>query len=229
MAVEPHQALRPGTAPPAVHAARTVRGRWPDTLTKIMEADVSLALWDRRLPVELEDWLLSLPAQCLPSGRVLVTQESLSEAVGAVLLASGTPCGAQAAALVDDIRDLAARYAVLADCNIVDVQLEVIRHDACWKFHRDRVPLRLLTTYLGPGTQVVAPDHADQALARQKAYDGPITSIPLGAVAAFKGDRDGAGTDPVHRSPPIAGTGQIRLVLCLNQPSAASPEIWPHR
>ena len=109
---------------------------------------------------------------------------------------------------------------------MVDVRLERISHDSCWKFHRDCVEARLLTTYCGSATEWVQPIHAEQALREQKSYNGPLERLRVHDVAIFKGNRAGPNSGIVHRSPPIVGTGQTRLLLCLNKRSVASPEPW---
>ena len=111
--------------------------------------------------------------------------------------------------------------------DLVDVRLERVSHDSCWKFHRDFVEARLLTTYRGPGTEWVQPIHAERALRAQKRFKGPLEHVRGNDVALFKGNCAGPGSGIVHRSPPIAGTGCTRLLLALNRQSAASPEPWP--
>ena len=128
--------------------------------------------------------------------------------------------------LADDIDGLVAAFAHIARERLVDVRLERIEHDACWKFHRDSVETRLLTTYLGPATEWVRPFQAERALKDQKDFDGPVESLGLNDIAVFKGSRAGTGDGIVHRSPPIAGSGQVRLLLCLNARSSTSPAPW---
>ena len=129
--------------------------------------------------------------------------------------------------LIGDVDDLVSAFAGITRSDLVDVRLGRVSHDACWKFHRDYVEARLLTTYRGPATEWVQPIHAERALRAQKRYKGPLEHIRSNDVAIFKGSYAGPGSGIVHRSPPIAGTGCTRLLLCLNKPSAASPEPWP--
>lgn len=197
---------------------KTVWARNIDVLERIHEPTMDLVVWERQLPNDLRKWLTSLDAGQLPCGRVLVRRPGIREALGAVLKASNTPDGATADALLHDIVDLAERFADIADCDEVDIRLDVVRDDSCWKFHRDRVALRLVTTYLGPGSQYVAEEYAEEAASQQKDYSGPIENIPEQAVALFKGALDAFGTGVMHRSPPIAGSGETRLLLCLNPP-----------
>ena len=140
---------------------------------------------------------------------------------------SGMPPGDMRDLLVVDVDDLVSAFAGIARSDLVDVRLERVSHDSCWKFHRDFVEARLLTTYRGPGTEWVQPTHAERALRAQRRFKGPLEQISGNDVALFKGNRGGPGSGIVHRSPPIAGTGCTRLLLALNKPSTASPEPWP--
>lgn len=97
----------------------------------------------------------------------------------------------------------------------LEVRFDVVKDNACRKFHTDRYPERLAVTYRGPGTVAVPSDHADEALRDQQDYDGPLLEIPRFCAALFAGKRDDrAGL--VHRSPQISGTGQARLFFCIN-------------
>jgi hypothetical protein len=222
-------ALEVSSVPDEVPAStyRIVDGDGPEVLARIAEPSVGLALWRRRLPQALVTWLAQLPPRRLPEGRVLVRLDDLGEAVASLLAASRTPQAPASTLLAADVIDLARRFARSADSDTVDLRLEIVRHHACWKFHRDCVRLRLLTTYLGPTTQIVTAGNADRALQQQRAYRGPLRPMPTDAVALFKGAEARPGTGVVHRSPPVAGTGQHRLVLCVNLPSLASPDPWP--
>ena len=203
-------------------AHRTLRRRSPRGLERINEPHIDLVVWRRSLPVALHDWLEPLPARQLPQGRVLATADKLPAALAELIAASRTPNGLGARILIDDVIDLASRFARITRSKPVDVGLEAVDDNACWRFHRDCVPLRLLTTYRGPGTQIVAPRFAMRALCQQRQYDGPVEELTTGAVAVFKGDHAGG----VHRSPPIKGSHVTRLVLTLNLPSAVSPPLW---
>lgn len=197
----------------------------PKVLDSIRTAAIDLALWTRTLPPLLADWIESERPARLPDDRKLVRLEHLETALDAMVRPRGAT-RAPRALLVADIADLARRFAAIAGTGIVDIRLEVIRHNACWRFHRDVTPLRLLTTYRGPGTQLPPVDLAEQALHEQRDYRGPLTEFPRHAVALFKGDPNGTGQGVLHRSPPITGTRIARLLLCLNLPSRASPELW---
>lgn len=197
-----------------------------DILASIRAPSIELALWSRAIPTCVEYWLQSLSPAEMPCGRILAPRNDFRSALDEVFEASKTPPGQSAGLLAADIVEIATLFVDIAETDLVDIGLGVIQHDSCWKFHRDHVRLRLLTTYFGPGTQYVSGTDADRALREQKAFDGEIHEIPRLTVAMFKGAKDASGKGIVHRSPPIAGTGQTRLVLTLNAPSEVSPESW---
>jgi hypothetical protein len=214
-----------GRSGPAGHD-RILRGDDPALLDRIRDPAVGLAVWHRTLPEALGEWLDRLWPDQLPHGRVLIEPCDRERAIGAIFEESRTPKGALADVLANDIAELAAAFCRIANIGEIDLRLEAVQHNACWRFHRDLVPFRILTTYRGPGTQMVSPAQAARALEQQTSYRGPIETLPRYAVAAFKGDGAVAGGGIVHRSPPIQNTNVTRLLLCLNPASAASPAPW---
>ena len=195
-------------------------------LAAIDRPDVELVIWHRALPSCLQTWLDRLDASCLPDMRVLVRPSDLRRAVEPHLDDCGMPPGDMRDLLLGDVDDLVSAFARITRTDWVDVRLERVSHDACWKFHRDCVEARLLTTYRGPATEWVQPLHAARALSEQKRFKGPVERLRIHDVTVFKGSCAVPGSGIVHRSPPIAGSGSTRLLLCLNKRSTASPEPW---
>ncbi len=200
-----------------------------DGLAAIAEPDIDLVIWRRVLSSNLKTWMEQLEPSDLPDTRFLVQPAQLRQALEPQLDACGMSSGDMRDLLVQDIDTLVTAFADITGSDLVDVRLERIIHDACWRFHRDYVEARLLTTYLGPATEWVQSAHAEQALHDQKEYEGPLERLEAFDVAFFKGNSAGPGRGIVHRSPPVADTGQTRLLLCLNQRSAVSPEPWQDR
>lgn len=194
-----------------------VEGDSQPVLSTLEEPAVTLAVWRRSLPVPLADWLDSLPPEQLPEAQFAGPAACVARRATAVCDLVGLPDSVERRALVSDIAALAQAFAALVRSPDIDLRLEAVDHDSCWRFHRDHVGLRLNTTYRGPGTQWLPPEHAPRALRAQRRYRGPLNEMPRFAVGLFKGV-ERAGTDAVvHRSPPVAGTGQTRLFLCLNE------------
>ncbi|MBX3494321.1 MAG: DUF1826 domain-containing protein [Parvibaculum sp.] len=155
-------------------------------------------------PPGIAEWLDGLPPEALPEARFVARPADV-----AVLLPAACGNG-----LRDDIAALAHGFAERAACREIEVRLEAVDNDACRLFHRDHVAIRLLTTYRGPGTEWIVPDEAERALGLQDKFDGAIERLPRFAVGMFSGKEHPRG-GVVHRSPRVAGTGTVRLLLCL--------------
>lgn len=195
-------------------------------LRTVRDRGVGAAIWRRSPEPSLAYWLETIADRNLPHGRILVSLIDLQKAVPQLVMKNGLPPSRHTEQLAADIIFLAQCFAFVSDESQVDIRLETITDDACWKFHYDHVPLRLVVTYRGPGTQFVPRDHYEAAMSEQTHYRGPLHDISGFTAAIFKGSLAEQG-GILHRSPPISGTGQSRLLLCLNVPTAVSPPLWP--
>lgn len=178
-----------------------VRGAGVGALADIRHHDVALALWERDLPPGLRDALPRLDLDALDDVAVTLAAD---EAPDLALRTAGYP-EAAIAPLAADIAMLLRRHAALTGTGRLSLRLEVVETDACRRFHADYVTLRLLCTYAGPGTQWHSVTEADT-----------IRQVPTGAVAVFKGRLLLDPPTLLHRSPPIAATGQRRLMLAID-------------
>ncbi|MBL9025824.1 MAG: DUF1826 domain-containing protein [Myxococcales bacterium] len=111
----------------------------------------------------------------------------------------------------------------------VGVRLARLESAMCPRFHVDRVPIRLVTTYAGRGTEVLSNEHVDRArlghgglYTTDEASGVMITPNHVRSTSTFdvvllKGDTwpDNAGLGAVHRSPP-ASAASPRLVMTLD-------------
>lgn len=127
----------------------------------------------------------------------------------------------------DDIADLVARYAELVEQPHAWVQLGVVAHDMCRKLHADNLPLRMLCTYAGPGTDWVADADArrehlercdvgvEEANASVMRHPKALQRAGCFDVVLLKGGRwwGNSGHGAIHRSPPVEADGARRLLL----------------
>lgn len=178
----------------------------PGRLAVIRHPGVNLAIWNRRLPVGLRVWLGRVDLAAMGSHRWELPVQGLRPRLLDRLAGLPLPSGAGRAAFSADLAALAARYAALADTDTVQLRLEAIDHDACRKFHTDAVGIRLITTYVGPGTQWI-----DQSAGGER-----VRQLAPGHVGLFKGSAWGDGPGILHRSPPMAGTGRVRLLAVVD-------------
>lgn len=219
----------PGGAPeddPDAHL-----GRDPEVLERVLAPGVGIAIWQRSGAPALARELAGLPSDPFSDLRATLSPDALPDRLGDTLGRLLAAAGADPGALPHWIADLAGlteRFLALAAAlpapRPVTLRLETLTQDGCRRFHVDRTRLRLLCTYRGPGTEWLARRQVDRA-----ALDNhlPNEAIARGGTARrlqpfwvgvmkgadFPGEEGGG---QVHRSPPIAGTGAIRLLACLD-------------
>ena len=117
------------------------------------DAACAAAIWNRGLPSEVTAWLAGLDAALLPSGRAVMAVAAVKENVTLLCESAAMPIGPQRDWLIDDIADLAKRFAEIMDTPYVRVRLQAVTTNACRKFHIDAMTGRLVCTYRGTGTQ----------------------------------------------------------------------------
>lgn len=199
-----------------VEQARTLAGATvrtvaePSALCQIHDPKIALVIWDRGLKTKMDQWVAGLPLDRLPTFRLEAVP--LAEIEARLEAAAGSEAVAMAS-LLADIADLARLYGGLMGARLpqrgrVRVRLEVVTTDACSIFHVDRVRLRLLTTYLGPGT-----DWLDTTAPA----DSRVRRFPPAAVGLLRGSLWPASSGCLQRSPPISGTGRHRLLLAIDE------------
>jgi hypothetical protein len=196
-----------------------VEGADPSILDGILDDGVSLAVWTREVPPALAAWLDALPPEQLPDGRFVCRPAQVAERLDGLCDEAGLRNSRAQRLLIDDIAGLAASFARITGAERVDLRLEALDHDSCWRFHRDVVGFRLNATYRDPGTQWPPLDLAARASRAQRRYRGALNELPRFAAGLFKGARRAGAAAVLHRSPPIAGIGATRLFLCLNEDS----------
>lgn len=174
----------------------------PAVLARIWEPDVHLAIWRRPLACDL-DGLCSLDWNVIDDIDEIVSNMALARDVPELIEVAGY--GDVATALAREVVAMGERLAAILECTMLRLRLEVIETDACRKFHADNVTARLLMPLVGPGTQWL---HAGS--------DGPIESLLPGEVGVFKGRLWAEEPFILHRSPPVAATGETRLLLAMN-------------
>ena len=204
-----------------IKSCQTVEG-----LSQIQASSNELVIWNRSLPLKFKNWIEGVSHSNLPNLRILIDPCELKIALEPMLDACGLTDNDLRKFLVNDISGLVYKFSQITKTKLVDVRLEHIDHDACSRFHTDIIDLRLLTTYLGMGTEWVDPKYAQSAIQEQKKYSGPLERLKFNDVAIFKGKKASKTDGIVHRSPPIEHTGNSRLLLCLNKKTEVSPPPW---
>lgn len=182
-------------------------------LQDIRREDCNLAIWERALATDFTPLLGGAPRDL----RFAATREELPGLLRAALAENGYEAPHLHCALVADAALLAGHFCDALSLSRLELRLEVVTTDSCRKFHADYVSARLITTYVGPGTDWLDAPEAE-AVARGEA-PRRINRMEAGDVGLFKGKL--ATLHPaIHRSPPISQSGDKRLLLVLNPVSA---------
>lgn len=198
---------------------RQAHGDTPQVLTDVLQDTVNMAVWQRRLPVQIEDFANALLSLNQPIGeRRVLELDALHQSpeLDGVLAGYADVQGREA--FIADVAWLVAAFACLLDARRVGLRVTALDRAMCPRFHVDHVPVRLLTTYAGPGSEWLK----EGAIQRSRLADEQpdlyeIQQLVAGDVALLKGEKwlgnQGAGL--VHRSPSLA-RGERRLILSLD-------------
>ncbi len=193
-----------------------------DVLGEALRDEVNLAVWQRSLPEHLAAFASTLLAQGEPLAESLSIELADPEAEPNLhgLLSGYSDLPGQAAFLAD-VAWLVRAYACLLDAKRIGLRLRALDGAMCPRFHVDHVPLRLITSYAGPGSQWLAEGALSRQLlggAQALPRDGAVVEqIGCGHVALVKGERwvGNEGRGLIHRSPSLPA-GERRLLLTLD-------------
>ncbi len=178
-------------------------------LSAIKDAGCAAVVWERDAP-DFTTWLAALSTSQLPKTRVVVKPVQIAAEVELACQEAGTPDCGERDAMVADVARLAEAFAATSNAPYLRLRLDVVTTNACRKFHIDAVMSRLVCTYRGTGTQYGnSPDRSDPA------FFGTVqTGKPIVLRGTLWPETPSAGL--LHRSPPIEGTGETRLLLVLD-------------
>ncbi|MEQ9693575.1 DUF1826 domain-containing protein [Shimia sp. SDUM112013] len=182
----------------------------PHVLGQIAEPDCAAAVWQRDLMPAFQAWIDNLPPEHLPKARVILRPDAVESAMQQSCEIAGTPEGEERDQLVNDMSHLAQHFAKVIKAGWLRLRLDVVDTNACRKFHMDMIRARLVCTYRGTGTQYgVVQGDGDPTR---------ITTIGAGSPMVMRGTLWPTEPDSGlrHRSPPIEGTGEVRLLLVLD-------------
>lgn len=198
-------------------------GNRAEILSRIRVPGVNLSLWQRPTRPTVSRELSSLQVSDLPDVRCSTTLTTFESDLTRLLELQGLDPSALSH-WRKDLRRLAGTYFAVSDDRDVTLRLVTTDDDDCRRYHVDRTQLRMLCTYLGPGTEWLSNDQVDRLAQASGSPNEEI--IRFGEPARFepfwvgilKGDAypGNSGNGLVHRSPPITGSGQTRVLFCLD-------------
>jgi hypothetical protein len=194
-------------------------------LTDIYQEDTNMVVWKRNLANNLEQAADAIiESQPTLEELLVVSPEEAFDSVKKLL--GGSP---EAEVLAEDIANLVDMFCCLFDLKRGALRMTVLDRAMCPRFHVDRVPCRLVTTYQGIATEWLPHNVADRSklgtgnMGKPNELSGlfdnisDIQQLQSGDVGLMKGElwhnNEGAGL--IHRSPQVPNNTR-RLVLTLD-------------
>lgn len=201
---------------------RQQQGATPTSLSGILDDGVNLAVWNRQLPLHIADFATLLLSLNEPLAQSLSLEMPDDEAEPNLHgLASGFSDLEGYEGFIADVSWLVSAFACLLGARRIGVRLRVLDKAMCPRFHVDHVPVRLITTYAGLGSEWLREGAMDRRQLGQAAAepqdDTLIEKIDSGEVALLKGEKwhGNEGFGLIHRSPHL-DPGERRLILTLD-------------
>lgn len=204
---------------------RAVECDQPTIFTDIYRGETNIAIWRRQFS---RDFQLSLDNFLQYNGdfsaSLNVTPKNVYSRISEIL--ESTECQTE---LSENIAELVDMFCCLFDLEEVGLRLIVLDQAMCPRFHVDRLPCRLVTTYSGSATEWLHHNAVDRTKLGTGNRGLPdeqsgliqngqtIQQLKSGDVALLKGEywdgNENAGL--VHRSPPLS-ENEKRLLLTLD-------------
>lgn len=201
---------------------RQNHGETPEVLTHILEDRINLAIWQRQVPLHIAEFgtlLLSLGEPLAESLSLDLFDDDAEPNLHG--LASGFSDLEGYQGFIADISWLVSAFACLLGARCIGLRLRVLDKAMCPRFHVDHVPVRLITTYAGIGSQWLREGVLDRRQLGKTSAEpqdaSQIQQIGCGDVALLKGEkwRGNEGYGLIHRSPQPS-PGERRLILTLD-------------
>ena len=210
---------------PSLLSRGLVEGRTPTVLTDIYQDNTNIVIWqrnlDNKLTIAVNHLLEHNPTLTL---LLIVTPEDCFEVLSEKFGKSD-----DITTLINDITLLVDMFCCLFGLKQAGLRLTILDRAMCPRFHVDRIPCRLVTTYKGMATQWLDNNIIDRSKlgaedqGKTDEQSGliqdidDINQLTQGDIALLKGENwdehEGAGL--VHRSPDVS-QGERRLFLTLD-------------
>ena len=221
----PMQTINPKSfAANPVRLRHAVKSKEHTIFESFSQEEIKITIWQRELSASLQNSIQNFLA-LNPNFEMemTVTPQNVLARLSDVL------GDTEQAELSADIDKLVDRFCTVFELKRVVLNLKALGQTMCPKFHFDRVPCRLLTTYQGVGTEWLPHEVVDRTKLGKGSHglsdsqsglfqsSSDIQQLSCGDVALLKGElwEGNKNAGLVHRSPnpPI---GEYRLLLKLD-------------
>lgn len=191
---------------------------WEETSTwagfaRIFEPSVHLVYMRRTIPAGIQEYLDAMNREHLRADRIRHVHSA-----GAPIPTDVLPDLPGRAAIQAEIECMSDLLADVTGCPRIGFRVEVLDRAMCPRMHVDHVTVRLLTTWVGPGTEWLNESGADRSRLGSDAVITTPTAIRrarAGDVLLLKGEQwpGNKGFGVLHRSPASPSTAPMRVLL----------------
>lgn len=211
----------------SVQSRQALQDSQAEILTSVYQTNANMVVWQRKLNNQIQHAVNEILSDRpkLKLSMVVAPQDTSAAIKEALCTSPSSPTQV----LSDDIALLVDMFCCLFELKQAGLRITSLDRAMCPKFHVDKVPCRLVTTYKGVGTEWLPHHLADRSrlgtasIGKSDAESGlyktatDIQQLKQGDVALLKGElwhnNEGAGL--IHRSPDI-NRDNPRLVLTLD-------------
>ncbi|WP_200804712.1 DUF1826 domain-containing protein [Ferrimonas marina] len=181
-------------------------------LVEIFDPEVQICSWQRQLDPAIAQYLCGLELN-----RKLQALETLVPTdppeIGALPEHPGKT------ALLDDLALLRDILCELLGSEAAGMRLARLGHAMCPGWHVDKVGIRLVCTYQGPGTQWLEDQNVDRGQLRsEQVRNGRAVEATPGEIVLLKGAiwQGNQGYGAIHRSPELTVNAPLRTLVTLD-------------
>lgn len=184
-------------------------------LDAVFNESIDGVLVKRSIPAFVQSTLNNVSLDPAMGGRFCLPPNGVTACINQIFSNHGITSHTAKRWVAEDAQNLAVQLARILCVDDVLLRVEVVKDNACRKFHRDAIRARLICTYIGPGTEFWAGAGANGP--------DPIETVPTGCPILLKGKAwpGSSQSTLLHRSPPIEGTETSRLVVVIDEATPA--------
>ncbi len=181
-------------------------------VVEILGAGIQVCAWQRQADPRLEEWLASLDEFVGATILEIMKPEQRPEL-------AALPGSRERSLLADDLALQGSALCDLLGCPAYGVRVVRTRDTMCPGWHVDRVSMRAVCTYRGPGTQWLTDQSIDRGGLRDgSTEDADFVFAAVGDVVLLKGAQwpGNEHLGAIHRSPDVPAAVGARTVATLD-------------
>jgi len=197
----------------------------PSILAEIYQEDVNIAIWQNGLSAQTQDEATQL---IINGGKLNLEIAAGPNDVITQLISKHADLS-NTEYLNQHIQTLVDMFCTLFDLKRAGIRLSILDQAMCPKFHVDKIPCRLVSTFSGPATQWISYQNVDYSKLGKASFNVSddvsgiytdvehIQTMRTGDVALLKGSnwKNNEDAGLVHRSPKQINN-EKRLVITLD-------------